>query len=183
MFEAFNKDKSKFKFYFLIKVVLGLVFCVGAVFLSFMYIDAHTDNNNKRATYASEREWINSFDYRKALRIQKEIVSPCKQTEVMNIVRAHTDLFKANDVFIKDIVNSDFKSGQSSGKGKSALKYITTTVSIDGSWEGIRNSLNLFEKDDFVVVTHCKLSHQRLKADAAQMPTVSGTIVFRTYYH
>lgn len=180
MFDAFIKDKTRFKFYFLIKFVLGLILCVGAVFLSIMYSDAHSDNNNKRTTFESERAWIQGFDYRKALQVQKEIITPCQQAEVMNVIRAHTGLFKDNGVFIRDISTSDFKTVQSVGKGANALKFVTTTVTVDGSWDGVRNALNKFEKNDFIAITHCKLSAS--KSVNGSNPTVSGTIVFRTFY-
>lgn len=169
MFDAFSKDKSGFK------VSIFLLFLVSCVFLfsSFVVLNLFNttlaENEKLGAEYRSQAEWFKSFDKDGALRLQRQLVKPCKAAELDSVQQRQLEVLVSHGVRI----NSVRKSGNEAAKGP--VKSLKMSVDFSGSWNDVRAALNSFEKQDSLVV----ITKLNLKSDS----TVSCNMDYSIYYN
>ena len=148
MFDAFSKDNSGFK------TSIFLMFLVSCMFLvaSFLFINifntALSENNRLSAEYRSQAEWLQRFDKDGALRLDKEIMRPCKAHEVDKVQQRQLEVLSSHGLRIISVRKANNNTSPKSG----SVKSLVMAVDLAGSWNDFRAALNSFEKQDSLVV-------------------------------
>lgn len=169
MFDAFSKDNSGFKSSIFLMFLVSCVLLVSSFFLLNFFNSTLSQNEKLSAEYKSQAEWFQSFDKDGALRLEKEILRPCKQSEVDMVQQRQLDVLASHGVRIISV-----RKSQASTAPKAGAKSLVMAVDFSGNWNSIRAALNNFEKQDSLVV----ITRLNLKSGAP----VSCNMEYAIYY-
>lgn len=147
MFDAFSKDKSGFKSSIFLMFVVSCVLLLGSFFLLNLFNSTLAQNEKLSSEYKAQAEWFQRFDKDGALRLEKEILRPCKQSEVDMVQQRQLDVLASHGVRIISV-----RKSQAPAASKTGAKSLVMAVDFSGSWNSIRAALNNFEKQDSLVV-------------------------------
>lgn len=148
MFDAFSKDKSGFKASIFLMFLVSCVLLVSSFLLLNMFNNGLSENNRLSAEYSSQAEWFQKFDKQGALRLEKEIVRPCKANEVDKVQQRQLDVLASHGVRIISVR----KGSGTPAAPVNGVKSQVMVVDCSGSWNTLRAAFNVFEKQDTLVV-------------------------------
>ena len=169
MFDAFSKDKSGFKASIFLLFLVSCVFLFSSFIVLNLFNTTLAENEKLGAEYRSQAEWFKSFDKDGALRLQRQLVKPCKANELDSVQQRQLEVLASHGVRI----NSVRKSGNDAS-AKGSAKALKMSVDFSGSWSDVRAALNSFEKQDSLVV----ITKLNLKSDS----TVTCNMDYFIYY-
>ena len=168
MFKAFLNDKSSFKNFVIMMLMISLLLFIVSYIAFGKFVAKVNENARLDATYHAQLDWLNRFDIGEALRLQKSILRPCSEAEVEQVQQRQMEMIRetVNLISVKKQTGSEIRKG-------SKLKCLKTSVVADGSWEDIKKLLNGFEKENLVVITRLNL---------AKDDTVKARFDYAIYY-
>lgn len=159
---SFSEDKSKFKTKIFATALLSVFALASGIVLSSMFATKTVENNNLKAEYVSQNEWLKKFNYKDATNLYKLILKPCKEADLDKVSNEQLEILKSHKLSIVGIRND---AGSPSSEGKS-LKARKTSVDITGDWINLMAALNEFEKKHFVVITNADFSTDKAMVKA-----------------
>ena len=148
MFDAFSKDDSGFKTSILMMFLVSCIFLVASFYLLNIFNNALAENNRLSAEYQSQAEWFQQFDKDGALRLEKEIIRPCKADEVDKVQQRQLEVLSSHGLRIISVRKANSNTSAKVG----GVKAIVMAVALSGSWDDFRSAFNNFEKQDSLVV-------------------------------
>lgn len=152
MLSAFLADKTPFRrLILLISAVSLLSFGCSAVFYN-QYLIQSQNNAKDEALYKAQSEWLQNFDRSTVINIEKSILRPVKLQDVDRVQQEQLDILAQSGLELISV-----KKDSATDK-KSKLKYVRTSVTVEGSWDAVTKALNAFERHNLVVITNLKLT-------------------------
>lgn len=178
MIEQYLADKSEFKKKTLVLFILIILSIIGWLFLNSyrLYV---TDQRVKAYVLSQQKAaWLNKFDYEENQEILKNTIDLVPLQEVETVQRAQVDIFRRHHLNLVNIQNGELKPKQArKGTAKEKqLDYVQSSATVTGSWDDLIACLNSFEKQNFVVITDCKISTER------QSGLIRAVMRYRIYY-
>lgn len=151
MLSAFLADKTPFRrLILLISAVSLLSFGCSAVFYN-QYLIQSQNNAKDEALYKAQSEWLQNFDRSTVINIEKSILRPVKLQNVDRVQQEQLDILAQSGLELISVRKD------SATDKKSKLKYVRTSVTVEGSWEAVTKALNAFERHNLVVITNLEL--------------------------
>lgn len=152
MLSAFLADKTPFRrLILLISAVSLLSFGCSAVFYN-QYLIQSQNNVKDEALYKAQSEWLQNFDRSTVINIEKSILRPVKLQNVDRVQQEQLDILAQSGLELISV-----KKDSATDK-KSKLKYVRTSVTVEGSWDAVTKALNAFERHNLVVITNLELT-------------------------
>lgn len=152
MLSAFLADKTPFRrLILLISAVSLLSFGCSAVFYN-QYLIQSQNNAKDEALYKAQSEWLQNFDRSTVINIEKSILRPVKLQDVDRVQQEQLDILAQSGLELISV-----KKDSATDK-KSKLKYVRTSVTVEGSWDAVTKALNAFERHNLVVITNLELT-------------------------
>lgn len=152
MLSAFLADKTPFRrLILLISAVSLLSFGCSAVFYN-QYLIQSQNNAKDEALYKAQSEWLQNFDRSTVINIEKSILRPVKLQDVDRVQQEQLDILAQSGLELISVKK------ESATDKKSKLKYVRTSVTVEGSWDAVTKALNAFERHNLVVITNLKLT-------------------------
>lgn len=152
MLSAFLADKTPFRrLILLISAVSLLSFGCSAVFYN-QYLIQSQNNAKDEALYKAQSEWLQNFDRSTVINIEKSILRPVKLQNVDRVQQEQLDILAQSGLELISV-----KKDSATDK-KSKLKYVRTSVTVEGSWDAVTKALNAFERHNLVVITNLELT-------------------------
>ena len=148
MFDSFYKDNSGFKTSIFLMFLVSCMFLVASFFILNIFNAALSENNRLRSEYRSQAEWFQKFDKNGALRLEKEIVRPCKANEVDKVQQRQLEVLSSHGLSIISVRKASSNTPAKTG----GVKATVIAVELSGSWSDFRSALNNFEKQESLVV-------------------------------
>lgn len=152
MLSAFLADKTPFRrLILLISAVSLLSFGCSAVFYN-QYLIQSQNNAKDEALYKAQSEWLQNFNRSTVINIEKSILRPVKLQNVDRVQQEQLDILAQSGLELISV-----KKDSATDK-KSKLKYVRTSVTVEGSWDAVTKALNAFERHNLVVITNLELT-------------------------
>lgn len=152
MLSAFLADKTPFRrLILLISAVSLLSFGCSAVFYN-QYLIQSQNNAKDEALYKAQSEWLQNFDRSTVINIEKSILRPVKLQDVDRVQQEQLDILAQSGLELISVKK------ESATDKKSKLKYVRTSVTVEGSWDAVTKALNAFERHNLVVITNLELT-------------------------
>lgn len=189
MFEAFLDDKTNFKLWMVIKILLAAVLLVAAFMLHNEYVAERNKNLSLSTKYETQATWLKNFDYKGTLALQREMLKPARQEEVHSIINKQIEIFKKYNVDVESVATTEFKAPPKPKNPKNkgpVLNSVKTSVSLKGNWEDLKAALNEFDNSYLVGIN--EISIVMLKSNGVKQPNsisnkkLSVKFNFNTYY-
>ena len=159
MFEAFSKDKSSFKsFIFLTLLLVSLCFA-GSMYFYNQYVVQVNENIKMKETYSAHTQWLQKFDYGNAVKLKEKMLKPCKVSEIERVQQEQLLLLQKHNLTVLSVKNGVVKPDAKLVKG-STMKSVMTNIEVEGTWLDITAALNEFERSNLVVITRLNLSNE-----------------------
>lgn len=180
MIEQYLADKSEFKKQTILLVILIIISVLGWLFLN-SYRLSITDQKVKAYVLSQQQAtWLNKFDYEENQEILKNTLDLVPLKEVENVQRAQVEIFRRHNLNLVNIQNGELKLKPKQAKKGTAkekqLDYVQSSATVTGSWDDLIACLNSFEKQNFVIITDCKISTEK------QSGLISAVMRYRVYY-
>ena len=148
MFDAFSKDNSGFKTSIFLMFLVSCMLLAASFFVLNIFNTSLAENNRISAEYRSQAEWFKKFDKDGALRLEKEIIRPCKADEVDKVQQRQLEVLSSHGLRIISVRKANSNTSAKVG----GVKAIVMAVALSGSWDDFRSAFNNFEKQDSLVV-------------------------------
>ena len=172
MFTAFGNDNSSFKKGIFAIVILMIMAFATSFFLFNRYVALANDNERLKATYVTNNQWIQKFDFGEAVRLQKSLLKPCNLLDVEKVQQDQLLLLQNHHLTVLSVKNEGIQQNSRLVKGKT-MRFVKTSIVVQGTWADITAALNEFEKKHLVVITNINLSNESF---------LSAKIEYNTYY-
>ena len=172
MFTAFGNDNSTFKKGIFAIVFLMIMAFTASFFLFNRYVALANDNEKLKATYVTNNQWIQKFDFGEATKLQKSFLKPCKLIDVEKVQQDQLLLLQNHHLTVLSVRNEGIQSNSKLMKGKT-MRTVKTSIVVQGTWADITAALNEFEKKHLVVITDINLSNEAF---------LTAKIDYNTYY-
>lgn len=148
MFDAFSKDNSGFKASIFLMFLVSCMLLAVSFFVFNIFNTALAENNRLSSEYRSQAEWFQKFDKDGALRLDKEIVRPCKADEVDRVQQRQLEVLSSNGLRVVSVRKANSNTPDKAG----GIKAMVMAVELSGAWNDFRSALNNFEKQESLVV-------------------------------
>ena len=148
MFDAFSKDNSGFKTSIFLMFLVSCMFLAASFFMLNIFNTSLAENNRLSSEYRLQAEWLKRFDKEGALRLEKEIMRPCKADELDKVQQRQLEVLSSHGIRIMSVRKANSNTPIKAG----GVKAIVMAVELSGSWNDFRSALNNFEKQDSLVV-------------------------------
>lgn len=172
MFTAFGNDNSSFKKGIFAIVILMIMAFAASFFLFNRYVALANDNEKLKATYTTNNQWIQKFDFGEATRLQKSFLKPCKLMDVEKVQQDQLLLLQNHHLTVLSVKNQSIQLNSKLAKGKT-MRSVKTSVVVQGNWSDLTVALNEFEKKHLVVISDINLSNDAF---------LTARIDYDTYY-
>ena len=175
MISMFQEDRDK-HFKTKVQILLFLIFLlfIALVGIHWQRADNALTTLQNYDEIAARKVWLAKYKEADMKKFLSQMLPPATLADVETIRAEKVNLCLKHQVLIQN-VNNQYGAGKPAGNG-SRLKYMTSTLSVAGTWEQLSACLQEFNNDHLTAISEIHLETDQTTG------LIKARITYRIYY-